>query len=253
MDVGVIVLTLVVGLFGVASAVLGFIAERTKLTWDDVDVDRFTGECDYPANPAYLLSLIAIPLLAVAMIIASLAGGCCGCCRPRHGASESKRIVGIIAAVLSWKAALLAGAFYANGAVWNFPVTRYDTTWCRLLRDGYFRLPALLSLAATALAIMSYAMLRARPPPAPTAPAAAGASGPKPDVPQEPPVGEAVAVPQAQRSSSHGQGYRQEHEPLPEVPRHPVGGYGYGRTPYGQQLASAPRRQAQPALEVMMA
>jgi len=32
MDVGVIVLTLVVGLFGVASAVLGFIAERTKLT-----------------------------------------------------------------------------------------------------------------------------------------------------------------------------------------------------------------------------
>jgi hypothetical protein len=32
MDVGVIVLTLVVGSFGVASAVLGFIAERTKLT-----------------------------------------------------------------------------------------------------------------------------------------------------------------------------------------------------------------------------
>ncbi|RLM99705.1 uncharacterized protein C2845_PM06G20630 [Panicum miliaceum] len=180
MDVGVIVLTLVVGLFGVASAVLGFIAERTKLTWDDVDVDRFTGECDYPANPAYLLSLIAIPLLAVAMIIASLAGGCCGCCRPRHGASESKRVVGMIAAVLSWIAALLAGAFYANGAVWNLPVTRYDTTWCRLLRDGYFRLPALLSLAATALAIMSYAMLRARPPPAPTAPAAAGPPDPNP-------------------------------------------------------------------------
>ncbi|KAG2627272.1 uncharacterized protein LOC120700752 [Panicum virgatum] len=192
MDVGVIVLTLVVGLFGVASAVLGFIAERTKLTWDDIDIDRFTDECDYPANPAYLLSLIAVPLLAVAMIIASLAGGCCGCCRPRHGASESKRIAGIVAAVLSWIAALLAGAFYANGAVWNFPVTRYGTTWCRLLRDGYFRLPALLSLAATALALVSYVMLRARPP-APAA-AGAGASGPKPDAPQEPPVGEAVAV-----------------------------------------------------------
>jgi len=32
-----------------------------------------------------------------------------------------------------------------------------------------------------------------------------------------------------------------------------VGGYSYGRTPYRQQLASPPRRQAQPALEVMMA
>jgi hypothetical protein len=32
MDIGVIVLSLVVGLFGLASAVLGFIAERTKLT-----------------------------------------------------------------------------------------------------------------------------------------------------------------------------------------------------------------------------
>jgi len=153
-------------------------------------------------------------------------------------------------------AALLAGAFYANGAVWNFPVTRYGTTWCRLLRDGYFRLPALLSLAATALAIVSYVMLRARPPaPAPAA-AGAGASGPKPDAPQEPPVGEAVAVPLAQlsSSSSHGQGYDgQAQEPLPEVPRHPGGGYGYGRTPYRQQLASPPRRQAQPALEVMMA
>jgi len=52
------------------------------------------------SNPQhYLLSLIAVPLLAVATIIASLAGGCC---RPRHGASESKRIAGIVAAVLSW-------------------------------------------------------------------------------------------------------------------------------------------------------
>lgn len=61
----------------------------------DIDVD-YNGDCDYPA---YLLSLIAIPLLAVAMIIASLAAGCC---RPRHGASESKRVIGIVCAVFSW-------------------------------------------------------------------------------------------------------------------------------------------------------
>ncbi|TKW27088.1 hypothetical protein SEVIR_3G234700v4 [Setaria viridis] len=211
---------------------------------DDIGIDVYSEECDYPANRAYLLSIIAIPLLAVAMIIASLAGGCCGCCRPRHGASESKRIIGIIAAVLSWIAALLAGAFYANGAVWNFPITRYGITWCRLLRHGYFRLPALLSLAATALAILSYIMLRARAPDArPSTAPAAGASEPKP---QTPPVGEAVMVPpEPQWPSSHG--HRQAQQPLPE---HRVGGPSW--TPY-RQVASPPRRQAQPAVEMMMA
>ncbi|KAF8779401.1 hypothetical protein HU200_002669 [Digitaria exilis] len=249
MDAAVIVLSFVVGLFGVASAVLGFIAEGTKLTPRDIGVDFYTGECQYPGNPAYLLALIAIPLLAVAQVIASLAAGCCGCCRPRHGASESKRVTGIIAAVLSWIAALLAGAFYAEGAVWNFPVTRWNDTWCRVLNDGVFRRAALLSLAATVLSIASYVMLRARAPASTpsTAPAPAGPSGPKPDVP---PSGEAVAIPLAQWSGSSQQGRGHGQEPLPEVPRHPVG--GYSRAPY-RQLDSPPRRQAQPAVEVMMA
>ncbi|CAD6333717.1 unnamed protein product [Miscanthus lutarioriparius] len=245
MDIGVIVLSLVVGLFGLASAVLGFIAERTKLTGHDIDIDVYTGECDYPANPAYLLAPIAIPLLAVAMIIASLAGGCCGCCRPRHGASESKRVIGIVCAVLSWIAALIAGVIYANGVAWNLPVTRYDA-WCRLLRDGYLRTAALLSLAATALAITSYSMLRAQAAPAPAA-AAAGASRPKPDG-SYPPAAEAIAV-AVETQWSAPQRHGQWQEPLPEVPRHPVGGYNYNRTPY-QEMASHPRRQAQPAVEV---
>ncbi|XP_066361334.1 protein VASCULATURE COMPLEXITY AND CONNECTIVITY-like [Miscanthus floridulus] len=248
MDIGAIVLSLVVGLFGLASAVLGFIAERTKLTGHDIDIDVYTGECDYPANPAYLLALIAIPLLAVAMIIASLASGCCGCCRPRHGASESKRVTGIVCAVLSWIAALIAGVIYANGVAWNLPVTRYDS-WCRLLRDGYLRMAALLSLAATALAITSYSMLRAQAAPAP-APAAAGASEPKPDG-SYPPAAEAIAIP-TETQWSAPQRHGQWQEPLPEVPRHHVGGYNYNRTPC-QEMASHPRRQAQPAVEAMMA
>lgn len=142
-------------------------------------------------------------------------------------------------------AALLAGAFYVEGAVWNFPVTRWNDTWCRVLNDGVFRRAALLSLAATALSIASYVMLRAR---APAPAAAAGPSEPKPGVP---PSGEAVAIPQAQWSSS-SQGRGQGQEPLPEVPRHPVGG-GYGGAPYRQLAASPSRRQAQPAVEMMMA
>ncbi|GJM88692.1 hypothetical protein PR202_ga04786 [Eleusine coracana subsp. coracana] len=180
MDAGVIVLSIVVGLFGVASAVLGFIAEATKLTPHDIDI-VYGGTCDYPPNAAFVLSLIAVPLLAVEQIIVSVANGCCGCCRPQHGASESKRVIGIISAVLSWIAALLAGGFYLNGAVWNAPISGRGETWCRLLKDGYFRLPALLSLAATALGILSYIMLRAQ---APAAPALL----------QQPPAREAAAV-----------------------------------------------------------
>ncbi|TVU19512.1 hypothetical protein EJB05_35663, partial [Eragrostis curvula] len=199
MDVGVIALSLVVGSFGVASAVLGFIADAKRLTWYDIDIDIYEGVCWYPPNAAFVLALVAVPLLVVAQIVASFAGGCCGCCRPQHGASKSRRVVGIIAAVLSWIATFLAGGLYLNGVVWNAPVTREIDTWCRLLGPGYFRLPALLSLAAMVLAILSYIMISARAPesrPSTAAPVpAAKTSQPKPDVPQEPPVGEAVEVP----------------------------------------------------------
>ncbi|KAL6610281.1 hypothetical protein ACP70R_040250 [Stipagrostis hirtigluma subsp. patula] len=234
MDASVIVLSVVVGLFGVASAVLGFIAEATKLTDNDIVINEGLEECDYPPNSAFVLSLVAVPLLAVGQIIASLAAGCCGCCRPLHGASESKRVVGIIAAVLSWIAALVAGAFYLEGAVWNAPFTR-PFAWCKILKDGAFRRAALIGLAATALGIIGYVMLRGRAPAATpsTAPEpAAGATDTRPDVP---PAAEAVAVP----------------EPVfPQVPRHPVRAYGQASNPHSHR---SPQRQPEAAVEVMMA
>lgn len=136
-------------------------------------------------------------------------------------------------------AALLAGAFYANGTVWNFPITRYGITWCRLVRDGYFRRPALLSLAATALAILSYIMLRARAPDArPSTETEAGPSEPKR---QYPPIGEAVMVPPEHQWPSSSQGHRQAQQRVA----------GPSWTPY-QQVDTPPRRQAQPAVEMVM-
>lgn len=122
---------------------------------------------------------------------------------------------------LSRIAALLAVGFYLNGAVWNAPISGRDETWCRLVTDGYFRRPALLSLAATALGILSYIMLRAQ---APSASPAARGSEPGPDVPQRPPSGEAVAVPQ-QHQQVYAHGYDQKQETFPDAPRYPVGGY----------------------------
>ncbi|GJN14505.1 hypothetical protein PR202_gb01344 [Eleusine coracana subsp. coracana] len=101
---------------------------------------------------------------------------------------------------------------------------------CRYLLGAVFTRAALLSLAATALGVFSYILLRAQAQmptaapsstSAPAAPPAAGPSCPKPDFP---PTGEAVVV--------------------------PVEGYGQAWNP---QSSRPQQRQAQPAYEVMMA
>lgn len=66
------------------------------------DIDVSSGECKYPANAAFVLGICAVLLLAVAQIIVSSVAGCCGCCRPRAGASESRRVTGIVCSVFSW-------------------------------------------------------------------------------------------------------------------------------------------------------
>lgn len=155
-----IVLSVVVGLFGVGSAVLGFIAEGTKLEPDDIGMSRT--ECVYPANPAFALGLVAALLLLMAQITVSAAGRCCGCCKPRGAAfSMSKRNIGLVFAVLSWVAAVIAEIYLVQGAVWNAPVTREINSGCYFVKDGVFRRAAILSIIATVLGIKSYFLLRA--------------------------------------------------------------------------------------------
>jgi hypothetical protein len=68
---------------------------------DDIGVIR--SGCVYPANPAFfVLALCAAFLLGVAQIIASAAGGCCRPGATGYRAPKSKRLMGIIASILSW-------------------------------------------------------------------------------------------------------------------------------------------------------
>ncbi|KAM3410687.1 hypothetical protein ACQJBY_002737 [Aegilops geniculata] len=171
METSVIVVSVVVGLFGVGSAVLGFIAEGTKLEPNDISMSRT--ECVYPANPAFALGLVAALLLLVAQITVSAAGRCCGCCKPRGAAfSVSRRNIGVVFAVLSWVATVIAEIYFLQGAAWNAPVTREVNSGCYFVRDGVFRRAAILSIIATVLGIKSYFLLRAA---AATAAAAAAA------------------------------------------------------------------------------
>ncbi|CAD6272041.1 unnamed protein product [Miscanthus lutarioriparius] len=159
----------VVALFGVTSAVLGFIAEANRLKPDEIYVSG--SDCVYPANPAHTLGFCAILLLVVAQIIASAAGGCCSCCRPPGGASYSnstttgRRVVGVVASVLSWVAALIAAVFYLVGVMLNAPTMREakftgPIEECSVLKGGVFVRVAVLSLVATSLGIMSCVLLR---------------------------------------------------------------------------------------------
>ncbi|CAL5095140.1 unnamed protein product [Urochloa decumbens] len=192
MDASVAVLSVVVLLFAVASAVLGFMAESKTLTPDEIEYSG--GVCVYPAKPAYTLGICAAALLVAAQIIVSVAGVCCGCFKPRGGGAPGpKRKKAASSIVLSWVAAAAAAASYAQGVSWNAATTRGAVVdglliKCEYLRGAVFRRAALLGLAAAVLGICAYAILGERP----------AGDEPKPDDGQQPAVGHAQNAQQQQ-------------------------------------------------------
>ncbi|BAF17555.2 Os05g0435100 [Oryza sativa Japonica Group] len=152
MDKTVAIVSAIVGPLGVLSAILGFSAEGTKIIISDVLL--IGDECLYPQNPSFALGICAAIFLLMAQITVTAVGGCCGCCKSRAIPSETKRIVGIVCAVVSWIAAGVAWVLFVVGAAWNANVAR-DTA-----PDGIFAGAAVLALAATALGIASYVTLR---------------------------------------------------------------------------------------------
>ncbi|RLN28351.1 hypothetical protein C2845_PM05G36930 [Panicum miliaceum] len=174
MDKTMIIVCAVVGSLGVLSAILGFSAEGTKLTPYTILV--YGDECIYPQNPALGLGVCAAIFLLAAQVTSTAVGGCCGCCKSRSIPSETKRIVGVVCAVVSWIAAAIAWVLLIVGASWNANVVRVAAPYCPYLKDGIFAGAGVLSLAATALGIASYVMTRTQRAKvaAPPAPAKAG-------------------------------------------------------------------------------
>ncbi|CAL4908386.1 unnamed protein product [Urochloa decumbens] len=159
MDKTTITVCAAVGSLGVLSAIFGFSAEGTKLTPYTILV--YGDDCIYPQNPALGLGICAVIFLLVAQVTISVVGGCCGCCKSRSVPSETKRIV---CAVFSWITAVIAWALLIEGAAWNANVVREEAPFCPYLKDGIFAGAGVLTLAATALGIASYVMMRAPPP-----------------------------------------------------------------------------------------
>ncbi|KAF2930933.1 hypothetical protein DAI22_05g172900 [Oryza sativa Japonica Group] len=150
MDKTTIIASAVVGSLGLLSAILGFSAEVTKITATDVLVGA-RGECLYPQNPAAELGVCAAVFLLLVQITVSAVGGCCGCCMSgRSIPSETKRIIGVVCAVMSW---LVTTDITAEGKGATMPD-------CYVVKRGIFAGAAVLALAATAFGITSYVMLR---------------------------------------------------------------------------------------------
>jgi hypothetical protein len=57
-------------------------------------------------------------------------------------------------------AAVIAVVLFVEGAAWNANVARDTAPVCYFLKDGVFAAAAVLALAATALGVASYVMLR---------------------------------------------------------------------------------------------
>ncbi|KAM0909322.1 hypothetical protein ACQ4PT_014896 [Festuca glaucescens] len=225
MDQTMIIVSGIVGSLGVLSAIMGFSAEGTKLTVSDL-LSAY-GVCYYPQNPALALGVCAAIFLIIAQVVFAVVGGCCGCCKSRAMPSETSRIIGLVCAIVSWIAALIAFALFVQGAASNATGERDASTLglCYVLKDGIFAGAAVLTLAATALALTSYILLRRQPD--------AAAAGPKVQLPVSA-AGISMGQPQfPQQSPPQGQGYGQV-PPLnyPQYSPPPQG--TYGQAPNGQ-------------------
>ncbi|RLN30192.1 hypothetical protein C2845_PM05G36970 [Panicum miliaceum] len=133
MDKTAIIVSAIVGSLGSLSVILGFAAE---------------------GSPSAALGIRAFIFLLMGQIIISAVGGCCGCCKSRELPSETKRVIGIVCAVASWIETVAACVMFEENAGLN-------------LRGYYvasiYAGGGVLALAATALAIASFILMRAQP------------------------------------------------------------------------------------------
>uniref|UniRef100_A0A0D9WGW5 Uncharacterized protein n=1 Tax=Leersia perrieri TaxID=77586 RepID=A0A0D9WGW5_9ORYZ len=189
----VVIVSAVAGSLGLLSAILGFSAEGTKTTMSQILL--VGDECLYPQNPATALGICGAVFLLMAQITISAVGGCCGCCKSRAIPSETKRIIGVVCAVMSWIAAGIAWAMFVIGAAGNSDGGRATWPNCYVLKDGIFAGAAVLALAATAFGVTSYVVLSRQSDKAPAAGAAKPAEQPplagiamgNPQFPAQPP------------------------------------------------------------------
>lgn len=148
----------IVGILGIISAILGFLAEATRIKASDVQ-PRASGRCHYPKSPALSFGLGAAVSLMVAQAIINTVAGCL-CCRRNSPPSTSVNwSLALISYTVSWIAFIIAFLLLLTGAALNDQKSEesmYFGDYCYVVKPGVFSAGAVLSLASVALGIFYY-------------------------------------------------------------------------------------------------
>jgi len=149
----VVVICAVVGVLGLSSVILGFVAEATKIKMSQV---MFNGSnCVRPQSPATALGLVALLAIILAQIIISVATGCiCCCCKRGSHPNSSNWIKAQICFVISWITVVIAAIVLSLASSYNS--YNYSTVQCYVTKPGVFAAGAILCLASVVLGLASY-------------------------------------------------------------------------------------------------
>ncbi|GLJ11924.1 hypothetical protein SUGI_0180280 [Cryptomeria japonica] len=146
----------VVGLLGMAAAVLGFIAEAQRVRIQEVRV-TLTG-CIYPSSFAPVLAITGAVALLLAQVIANSVAGCICCTCGDRNPPNSHRTIAIICLATSWITFAIAFILLIGGAIVTSTHNEDMTSgyYCKVVKSGVFASGAVLALATVALTIVYF-------------------------------------------------------------------------------------------------
>ncbi|KAM4069575.1 hypothetical protein ACB094_12G099800 [Castanea mollissima] len=153
MERRVVVICAVIGVLGLSSVILGFVAEATRIKVSQVMFDGFN--CVRPHSPATALGLVALLAIILAQIIVSVATGCiCCCCKRGSHPNSSNWIKAQVCFVFSWITVVIAAAVLLLASAYNS--YNNSTVRCYVTKPGVFAAGAILCLASVVLGLASY-------------------------------------------------------------------------------------------------
>ncbi|KAL4595845.1 hypothetical protein ACB092_12G121300 [Castanea dentata] len=152
MERRVVVICAVVGILGLLSVILGFVAEATKIKISQVTSIGFS--CVRPHSPATALGIVALLAIILAQIIISVATGCiCCCCKSGSHPNSSNWIKAQLCFVFSWITVVIAAVVLLLASSYN----SYNSNGrCYVTKPGVFAGGAILCLVSVILGLASY-------------------------------------------------------------------------------------------------
>ncbi|KAJ4778075.1 hypothetical protein LUZ62_062332 [Rhynchospora pubera] len=222
LEKNVLIVSIIGGVLGSLSVLLGYSAEGTRTRFSDLYV-LSGGGCVHENGPAFGLALGAAFLLLIAQIIISVFLGC-GCCSrngqqsAKAGQAGNKRTTSIIMFCTSWVTFAISFIIFILGAMIEAKGANGNVDEnCAVVIPGRFAIAATLALATVSLSVGAYTLLKSTN-------GTNHADGIAIGVPSQTPQTVAPQFP-PQKPVNHGQEY---YPPPGTVPQ----GYGYNTQSY---------------------